>query len=150
MEFESDKLGEVVVLTSVGRLDSAATQDLQLKVGEVLDGGERLVALDMRRIEHIGGAGLRALLMLDRKLQGLGGGLVLVGVGEALREAFEMAGLTRQFTFVRTVEEAAAKLASKAGGKPAASPVAEVADLASRLLAKAAARGEKKGGGGKA
>lgn len=147
MELETEKRNDVVVLTPVGKLDAAATGDLQQKLAELIDGGENLLALDLRRMEHIGGAGLRALLMLARKLESQGGGLALSGVPGALKEAFEMAGLTGQFTFVKTIEEAEAALRSVATGGQKASPVAEVASLASELLARAAKREEKKGGG---
>jgi anti-anti-sigma factor len=150
MELETDKRNGVVVLTPVGRMDAASIGDLQQKLAELIDGGERLLALDLRRTEHVGGAGLRALLMLSRKLESQGGGLVLSGVPDALKEAFEMAGLTGQFTFARTLEDAEATLKKGLAGEQKASPVAEVAGLASELLARAAKREEKKGGGRKA
>ncbi len=150
MELETDKRNDVVVLTPVGRMDAASTGDLQQKLAELIDGGERLLALDLRRTEHIGGAGLRALLMLARKLESQGGGLVLSGVPDALKEAFEMAGLTTQFAFVRTLEDAETMLKTGSTSEQKPSPVAAVASLASELLARAAKRGEKKGGGRKA
>jgi anti-sigma B factor antagonist len=143
MELAQEKMGDVLILGVSGRMDSVSAQEFQQKAAELLDGGERQIVLDLGRTEHIGGAGLRTLLTLGKRLEGMGGGLTLIGVGPQVRKAIEMAGLARQFVFAASRQEAAKGFAAR---RRSGDKVVEVADLAAELLEKGARKGKPTGG----
>ncbi|MGE5235544.1 MAG: STAS domain-containing protein [Acidobacteriota bacterium] len=139
MELTQEKVGDVLILEPLGKLDAANAQEFQQKAAELIENGERRVVLDLGKTEHIGGAGLRTLLMIAKKLEGMGGGLTLTAVGPQVRKAIEMAGLHRQFAFAASRQEAVQRFATHVA---TGDKVAEVADLAAALLGKSAKKGK--------
>lgn len=100
---------DVAVLTPRGALDSSGANDLQERVTELLEAGERRLVVDCGQLETIGSAGIRLLLSLGTKLGGLGGALVLCAVGDGIRRALQLARCAEKFEMVSN-EEAAVRL----------------------------------------
>jgi anti-sigma B factor antagonist len=97
-------------------------------VVELVEEGTRHIVMDLIKTEHIGGAGLRVLLMLTKKLDSMDGGLVLCSMSQEVRKAFDLAGFTRLFSIAPSREEAIQELSGD-------QTVARVSDLAADLLA---------------
>jgi len=131
MELIQEKQGGVLVLEPVGRLDAASAQEFQQEVVRLVDSGEKRVVVDLRQTVEISAAGLRLLFMLSKKLEGIGGGLVLCSMSEQVRKAFEVAGVIQMVAI--TVESSRAEAVKRLS---ADETVAKVADLAAQLLAK--------------
>jgi len=96
---------------------------------ELLEEGNRHIVFDLTKTEHIGGAGLRVLLTLSKKLDGMDGGLALCSMSAQVRRAFDLAGFTNLLVIVPTREKALDALSGD-------QKVAQVFDLAGELLAK--------------
>jgi stage II sporulation protein AA (anti-sigma F factor antagonist) len=74
-----------------GRLD--ATQcDAALRF---LEGVAALRIIDLARLEYIGSAGLRVLLLTQKRLKGSGAGLKLINVQPQIHDIFHYAGFDR-------------------------------------------------------
>jgi len=99
-----------------------------------VDEGARHIVVDLTKTEHIGGAGLRVLLMLSKKLDSMDGGLVLCCMSQGVRKAFDLAGFTRLFSITPTRDRAIRELSGD-------ETVARVSDLAAELLAASEERG---------
>lgn len=127
MEILENRAGTIVILEPVGQLDRKSSPDLQQKVGELIDQGSRNLVVDLVRTEHIGGAGLRALLMLTKKLESINGNLVLCSVTDEVRHAFDVAGFGRMLSMTSSREEAIRSLAGD-------ETVARISDLALQIL----------------
>ena len=131
MELIQNKQGAILVLEPIGRLDNSSSQEFQQKVAQLVDAGERRVVVDLRRTDEISGAGLRVLFMLAKKLESIGGGLILCSMSEAARKAFDVAGFIQMVAL--PVEPNQAEAIRRLSADDA---VARVSDLAADLLAK--------------
>ncbi len=134
MELTQEKSGPVLILRPAGKLDDAASLELQRKLGELVDAGERRLVLDLAETVQIGAAGLRVLLSTSKKLEGIGGGLVLCTMSEAVKTAMDVAGIARQVATSASQAEAVKRLSADVEKE-------KVRNLALELLTK----GEKKG-----
>jgi anti-anti-sigma factor len=73
-----------VVVT--GELTVATSRSLHLRLRQVIQDGGREVRVDLRAVERLDAAGVTVLLVYRRLLPSLGGELVLVGAGAAVRD----------------------------------------------------------------
>ncbi len=85
------------------RLISVMVQSLDKTTGGAI--------LECSGLEYISSAGIRALLVVGKKLQAAGKGrLVLVAMQGAVKQMAELAGLTNLFPICETMEQAEAIL----------------------------------------
>lgn len=133
MEIPTRVIRGVLVVRPVGRLDQGTAGLFQEALTRSLAEGQRWIAIDLSRTEQVAKAGILVLLRLRAKLAPPAGGLVLCGLSEPMRRAFEIAGISGKFTTVRTVREAIRRLQRSEA-------VARLADLVALLLARAEAR----------
>ncbi len=131
MEVTQEKQGAVLVLEPSGRLDTASSQEFQQQVVKLVDAGERRVVVDLRRTGEVSAAGLRVLFMLSKKLESMGGGLVVCSMSDQVRKAFDVAGVIQMVAIA--VEPSRVDAVKRLSADEA---VAKVADLAAQLLAK--------------
>lgn len=132
--------GNVLIVVPEGRLDVGAAADLQLRAMRLVEAGERRVVVDLARTTEVSGAGLRVLLMLCKRLEGLGGAMAVCGVAEDTRRALALAGLEGSLPVVAARGDAVAGVRTAGGER---GRVELVTDLAARLLG-AAQPGSKK------
>jgi anti-anti-sigma factor len=89
-----DTIDEVAVLAPSGRV-SHATCDLLDKALDEAITAMRAVIVDLAGVDYISSAGLHALARAASRLQMQGAELVLCGLQETVRPAFELAGPIR-------------------------------------------------------
>jgi len=128
MEISLEQIGTAQVVQPSGRIDSTAAQELQEKLTELMEGGQRFLAVDFSRTERISGAAMRVLLSVTKKLQGGGGTLVLFEMNPEVAKAFELAEFSGRFSVAGGQSEALEQLR-------AAAELAEAASRAAALLA---------------
>jgi anti-anti-sigma factor len=133
MEIATRVIRGVLVVRPAGRLDPAAAGPFQDALARPLAEGQRWIAIDLTHTEQIAKAGILVLLRLRAKLTPPAGGLVLCGLREPVRRAFDVAGITGKFTTVRSVREAIRRLQRFEA-------VGRLADRAAFLLAEAETR----------
>ena len=97
MEIRETQEGDILVLEPNGRLDTTTSREFESKVQEVMGAGSLHLLVDFGSIDYVSSAGLRVLLMLGKKLPGMGGSLVLCSLSSAVLEVFEVSGFTRIF-----------------------------------------------------
>jgi len=127
MEIHEHRAGTILILEPVGQLDRKTSPELQQKVVDLIDQGTRNLVVDLVRTENIGGAGLRVLLMLTKKLESINGNLVLCSVTDEVRHAFDVAGFGRMLSMTSSRDEAVRSLAGD-------ETVARISDLALQIL----------------
>jgi anti-anti-sigma factor len=110
MEIAEDRPGEVLVLAPRGRVDTTTSAGLEERLLSGVAEGERRLVLDLAEVEYISSAGLRVLLRLAKKMQVTGGQLVLCGLGDSVRQVFELAGFLPLFTIEADRERALGRL----------------------------------------
>jgi anti-anti-sigma factor len=111
MQIDEVRGERVVVIAPLGRLDSVSSGELERRVVERIDAGDRRLVLDLAGVEYISSAGLRVLLMAAKRLKDPPAAVVLCGLGPAVRSVLELAGFLPLFTIEPARAEALARLA---------------------------------------
>ena len=106
MQIKENKQGEVLILTISEHLDSATATVFESRLLGLIDRGERKVVVDCGSLEYVNSAGLKVFLLAAKRLEPLGGKLVLCALAPSVLMIFEMIGFTRIMKIVPTVEEA--------------------------------------------
>jgi anti-anti-sigma factor len=99
----------VDILAPSGRIDTTTVAALEARLGPLLAAPQPRIVIDFTGVEYISSAGLRILLVAARRVQG-GGALVLCGMGDAVRQVFQLAGFVPLFTIAGTREAAVSQL----------------------------------------
>jgi anti-anti-sigma factor len=106
MKIERSAQDGVTVLSPVGRIDTTTSSMLANAMQQALDDGTRDVLVDLSGTDYISSAGLRVFLGLEKRLGNRRGRLVLCGMGQPVRQVFQLAGAMPSFT-VETTRRAA-------------------------------------------
>ena len=102
----------VHVFAPAGRLGTLSSGELiEALVSAIKDGG-RLVLVDLAAVDYISSAGLLALDAVSGRVQAAGGTLVLCGLVEPVRLAFDLAGLLPHFAIAPSRDLVIARLAA--------------------------------------
>ncbi len=98
MTINKKKNGTSLTLSLEGRLDTITAPDLEAVLKEELDNVEALT-FDLSALDYISSAGLRVLLSAQKRMNAQGT-MKLTGVGEIIREIFDVTG----FSDILTIE----------------------------------------------
>lgn len=105
MEITESKQDNTAILQLKGRLDVTTTPDLEKKITDMLEAGEKNFLIDMESLDYISSAGLRIFLVLLKKTKAISGKVVLCALQEHVHEVFEVSGFTSIFTICSDVDE---------------------------------------------
>ncbi|MDX1632940.1 MAG: STAS domain-containing protein [Thermoanaerobaculia bacterium] len=142
LEIETVEHSEVGILLLDGEVDSRSAGDLEEALLEQLRQDRTSVLLDCSDLDFISSAGLRVLVMVGKRLAAERGRLALARMAPAVREVFDVAGMSQLFAIHPDREQALLWLQKSA-------EVAEVSSLAGELLGEetqGADRGPRGGG----
>jgi len=95
MELSGELAGDVLVLTPEGRIDGSNSADFQSAVMERIDEGSESILLDFASISYISSAGLRAVLILAKKLNQMKGKFALCSMQQSVQSVFEVSGFVK-------------------------------------------------------
>ena len=91
-----------------GRIDVLHSPEFLAELDAVITSDDAAVMLNMRRLEYINSAGMRALLELVRKLRNQDAKLAIYSPIGPVREVFQLSGFNRVMAIHTTREEAVA------------------------------------------
>lgn len=106
LELTQTKIVNVTVVTLNGKLDSSNSEEIEKKILDIVDGGEKKLLLNLSSLIYISSAGLRVLLVLARKLKGDNGKLALCSMNQNITDVFDVAGFLPIFTIYQDQDEA--------------------------------------------
>lgn len=106
MQIKEDKLDDVMVVTVTEHLDSATASIFESRLLGLIDHGERRIVVDCGLLDYVNSAGLKVFLLAAKRLEPLGGKLVLCALAPSVLMIFEMIGFTRIMKIVSSREEA--------------------------------------------
>jgi stage II sporulation protein AA (anti-sigma F factor antagonist) len=133
--------GAIVAVEPAGSIDAKASREFERQLLQQLATGTRHVIVDLAKVDLMTSSGIRVLMLLTKRLQADDGALVLCGLNQQMRRAFDVAGLDQRFRFVATQSDAMAALSAAVNGAPvAAHPASKLSRMAARLLAEAERR----------
>jgi anti-anti-sigma factor len=132
-EIHQSAEGGITVLQPEGQLVEASSEVLQARVSELMEEGTRLMVIDLTMTSEASSHAFRMLLMLSKRLQSVGGRLVICGAQKGVESALTLSGLTR-LCCVRADRSDSVKELMVEGR------IVRLADLVARLMARAEAR----------
>lgn len=97
MEIEIKHGTETVICLS-GQLDTLSSPDLEEEITNILEGNAQNVVLDGGKLTYISSAGLRLLLILQKKMGQKGGTFVLRNIQDSIMEIFKITGFSSFLT----------------------------------------------------
>lgn len=106
MQIKEDKLDDAMVVTVTEHLDSATSSIFESRLLGLVDRGERRIVVDCGALDYVNSAGLKVFLLAAKRLEPLGGKLVLCALAPSVLMIFEMIGFTRIMKIVSSREEA--------------------------------------------
>ena len=75
-----------------GRVDGSNASQLEGALQAQVEAGETRLVLDFSQLRYISSAGLRVLLVVARRLQGVGGQMLFCELAEDIAQIFEISG----------------------------------------------------------
>ena len=106
MQIKDEKQGDVTIVTIDEHLDTLAAPQLEACLLGLIEAGERRVVVDCAALEYVNSAGLKTFLIAAKKLELLGGQLVLCTLAPPVLMDIETVGFTRIMKITVTREEA--------------------------------------------
>lgn len=89
-----------VTLAAEGRIDGLAAPELEQRLNELVDAGDVRVYVDLAAVTFVSSAGLRVFLKAQKRLQPVGGAVVLVAPTASVHHVFRASGFTKLLTVV--------------------------------------------------
>ena len=108
MEIATQEYKRVAVMSVAGRVDSSTAPELESQLNLLVDGGKNHIVLDLKDVEYMSSAGLRAMVSTLKKVKRVNGDLRLANPSPRVEEVLRLAGLTSIFSIHPTQEEAVA------------------------------------------
>ncbi|MCG8547072.1 MAG: STAS domain-containing protein [Alphaproteobacteria bacterium] len=106
MDWYERTQGATLILQPVGRLDKDSSLGLEEELSRRIDAGATQIVLDMRELEYIGSAGLRAILVSAKQIEARRGRFALCALQTSVREVFDVSGFTTIIEIQTTLDEA--------------------------------------------
>jgi anti-anti-sigma factor len=106
MTLTQSAIDGVTIFHMEGYLDSITSAQLQLALVSAVSSGAHRLALDFNEVGYVSSAGLRVVLMMAKQARAAGGEMAIFGLGNPVRETFEISGFARVIAIVTSQTEA--------------------------------------------
>jgi anti-sigma B factor antagonist len=110
MQIIEDKQGDVMIVAITQHLDTVTSPIFESRLLGIIERGERLIIVDCESLAYVNSAGLKVFLVAAKRLEPLGGKLVLCALAPSVYMIFEMIGFTRIMKIAPTRAEALREL----------------------------------------
>jgi anti-anti-sigma factor len=106
MEFHTSKESGWTVVSIGGRMDAVTTPEIDKKLYDLLESGEKRLVVDLKDLGYISSAGLRSLLATAKKLKAVQGEMAFANLRGPVKDVFEISGFYSIFKVFDSVAEA--------------------------------------------
>jgi anti-sigma B factor antagonist len=106
MDIVTQEFKRVAVVSVTGRVDSATAPELESQLRNLVDSDKHQLVLDLKNVEYMSSAGLRAMVSTLKAVKRVNGDLRLANPSPRVEEVLRLAGLTSIFSIHPTQEEA--------------------------------------------
>ena len=86
-------------IKTLKKIDASSAPKLDAELKAAIDGGELEIIVDMAETTYISSVGLRAFASAQKKMNKLGGSMVLRNAQASIKEIFEVTGFGGILTF---------------------------------------------------
>jgi anti-anti-sigma factor len=106
MEIQEEKQGDIMIVRIDDHLDTSTAPVFEQRLLALIDRGERKLLIDCGGVQYVNSAGLKVFLLAAKRLEPLGGQLVICSLTQSVLMIFEMIGFTRIMKIAPSTEEA--------------------------------------------
>lgn len=110
MEIHDERIGDTCVVTAKGRLDGGASTEFAERVGGLITTQNPKLLIDLAGVDFVTSAGLRAVLVLVKKVKAAGGSFALCSVQDSVQEVLDITGFTSMLVIHRRRDDGIAAL----------------------------------------
>jgi len=103
---ELKREGKTITLNLEGRMDAISAPDFSRQMEAWIETGLKNFAIECSQLDYISSAGLRAILMVAKKLRGQGGNLRLASLQESVHTVFAISGFDKIIPITETLDDA--------------------------------------------
>jgi anti-anti-sigma factor len=111
MEIQTRRVGDVLVVDMVGRLDSRTSGPASTELNQIAQGSDRKVVLNVEGLEYVSSAGLRAIMVAAKLLQVNRGAAKICRANPAVKHVMEVSGFNSLLHLYETENDALAAFA---------------------------------------
>lgn len=86
-------------ITTLKKIDASSAPKLDAALKAAIEGGELEIIVNMEETTYISSVGLRAFASAQKKMNKLGGSMILKGAQACIKEIFEVTGFGGILTF---------------------------------------------------
>ena len=97
MEAKIKENNAVITVELIGRLDTAAAQEVSEKLLPLQEKAEQTIVLDCSQLNYISSSGLRIFLALRKAAAVKGGKVIVKSINDDIRTVFMMTGFLNLF-----------------------------------------------------
>jgi len=97
VEITTKSFRRVAVVSVSGRIDTSTSSELETKLQDLMEEGQKNIILDFSSVEFLSSSGLRVLVTTRKKIRNSGGDIVLANASQRASDSFEIAGLDKLF-----------------------------------------------------
>lgn len=107
MNLKISSINDFTVVTVEGRIDTTNAMEFESKMMEQINQGSSRIILDCSGLNYISSSGLRAFLVVNKKMVAGDGLFRLCSLQPGIREIFDISGFTSIFAVHPDLESAA-------------------------------------------
>lgn len=97
MEVKINEQDNVMTVQLIGRLDTAASQEVSANLQPVIAYADKTVVLDCKKLDYISSSGLRIFLTVRKAAASKGGKVIVRDINNEIRQVFMMTGFLNLF-----------------------------------------------------
>jgi len=94
MDIAEEQSGDACIVVLKGRLDGTSSAAFTDRIGALIGNRQSRLLFDFAAVTLVTSAGLRALLLVAKRMKAEGGVFALCGVPPAVREVFDISGFS--------------------------------------------------------
>ena len=106
MDISEDRKADLVILALSGKLDATTAKTFEDRILGVINSGTQRLVVDLSQLDYVSSSGLRVLILAAKRLQTVGGKIVLCSMKDQVRQVFDLAGFSSMLSIYGSRDEA--------------------------------------------
>jgi anti-sigma B factor antagonist len=106
MDISEDRKADAVILALSGKLDATTAKTFEDRILGVINSGTQRLVVDLSQLDYVSSSGLRVLILAAKRLQTVGGKIVLCSMKDHVRQVFDLAGFSSMLSIYGSRDEA--------------------------------------------
>jgi anti-sigma B factor antagonist len=106
MDISEDRKADAVILALSGKLDATTAKTFEDRILGVINSGTQRLVVDLSQLDYVSSSGLRVFILAAKRLQTVGGRIVLCSMKDHVRQVFDLAGFSSMLSIYGSREEA--------------------------------------------